>query len=148
MKTYDFEKRNGEVSDTDRVSIQNWLSRAIKYATNGQYTISLSRRLKRRSIAQNRLMWLWFACMQRETGQPAIDFHDHYCLTLLGRDIVNPASGVVERVGGHTSELSKEAFTQFLNQVQADAATEFGITLPSPTDPGWEEFYQEYNQFV
>lgn len=146
MKTYDFEKRLGNVVIGG--DLHSWLDRQLRHIANGQYQIVIKRRVKTRTLAQNRLMWLWFACMQRETGQPAMDFHDHYCLTLLGRDIVNPASGVVERVGGHTSELSKDAFAQFLNQVQADAATEFGITLPSPDDPGFEEFFDEYQQFV
>jgi hypothetical protein len=34
--------------------------------------------------------------------------------------------------------------TVFLNKVQADAAVEFGITLPSPEDKYWEDFYNEY----
>jgi hypothetical protein len=34
--------------------------------------------------------------------------------------------------------------TVFLNQIQADAASEFGIALPSPEDRYWEEFYNEY----
>jgi hypothetical protein len=32
----------------------------------------------------------------------------------------------------------------FLNQVQADAATEFGITLPNPDDRYFEDFYNTY----
>jgi hypothetical protein len=34
--------------------------------------------------------------------------------------------------------------TTFLNQLQADAASELGITLPTPQDRFWESFYQDY----
>lgn len=146
MKSFDFIKQDGNVVIGG--DLHSWLDRQLRYITNGQYTLNITRKVKRRSLAQNRLMWLWFACMSRETGQPAMDFHDHYCLTLLGRDIANPITGVVERVGGHTSTLSKEAFADFLNHVQADAAVEFGITLPSPEDVCYQDFVDEYQQYI
>ena len=146
MKTFEIYKANGEVKNADAVIM--WLKNALRHVTNGSHTITIARKVAKRSLSQNRLMWLWFACIQQETGQPSMDIHDHYCYTLLGRDIINPTSGVIERVGGHTSTLSKEAFTDFLNQIQADAATEFGITLPSPEDIGFQDFVNEYNRYV
>jgi hypothetical protein len=35
--------------------------------------------------------------------------------------------------------------TNFLNQIQADAASELGITLPLPEDRFFECFYQQFN---
>lgn len=146
MKTYDIYKSEGRVLEPDNIHL--WLDRQLKYITNGQFTLSLARKVTKRSLAQNRLMWLWFACLEHETGQPAMDFHDHYCIKFLAHDFVDPATGVVERVGGHTSELSKDAFAEFLNKVQADAAEWFGITLPSPDDICFQDFYNEYNRYV
>ena len=40
--------------------------------------------------------------------------------------------------------LNTEQMTTFLNQLQADAASELGITLPTPQDRFWEAFYQDY----
>jgi hypothetical protein len=39
-------------------------------------------------------------------------------------------------------------FADFLTKIQADAATELGITLPDPKDKYWEEFERYYRQFI
>ena len=50
----------------------------------------------------------------------------------------------MERIYNTSSKLNTEQMTTFLNQLQADAQTELGITLPTPQDRFWEAFYQEY----
>ena len=34
---------------------------------NGTYTVSIKRKVEPRTLSQNALMWLWFACIERET---------------------------------------------------------------------------------
>jgi hypothetical protein len=43
-----------------------------------------------------------------------------------------------------TSSLDTRQFTEFLNNIQSDAAAEFGIRLPTPEDMYWDEFQNEY----
>lgn len=109
---------------------------------NGRYVVSIAKEREPRSIEQNALMWLWFTCIEQETGTPRQDVHDYYCRKFLRKNIL--WNGRTEVVAEGTSKQSKERMTVFLNQVQADAATEFGITLPNPDDLYWEEFYQMY----
>lgn len=142
MKQIEFSKTDGKIDDVSE--LHAWLDRKIKYLQNGSYTLVLKKSVRKRSVAQNRLMWLWFTCLESETGQPAQDIHDYYCLKFLSRDVIDISTGAITRVGGHTSTLSTEAFTIFLNQVHSDAATELGITLPSPDEPSWTEFEDEY----
>lgn len=146
MKTFDFIKHNGEVASSD--AMHAWLDRQLKWLRNGHHVLVLKSVARRRSTAQNRLMWLWFACLEQEFGQQAMDWHDYYCLLFLPRDIINPSSGEMMRVGGHTSNLTVEAFSDFLDKVQADAATEFGVTLPSPDDESWGDFETKYKVYV
>ena len=47
-------------------------------------------------------------------------------------------------VVGGTSTLNTVQMTDFMNKVQADAATEWGITLPLPADRYYQEFIQHY----
>ena len=109
---------------------------------NGRYTITISKEKEPRSIDQNSLMWLWFACIENATGTPAQDVHDHYCKKFLRKSISwNNSEEVI--VGG-TRHLKMDAMTEFLNKVQADAQTEFGITLPSREDQYFEDFYEMY----
>lgn len=147
MKTIDFVKHKGEISDVG--ALHGWLDRNIKWLMNGSYTLVLKRKSSpKRSLAQNRLMWMWFTCIEVETGQPREDIHDYYTLKFLPKDITDLATGTMVRVGGHTSTLTTEAFTDFLNKVQADAATELGITLPTPEDLVWEEFEEQYKPYL
>lgn len=109
---------------------------------NGRYVVSITKEREPRSIEQNALMWLWFTCIEQETGTPRQDVHDYYCRKFLRKNII--WNGRTEVVVEGTSKQSKERMTVFLNQVQADAATEFGITLPNPDDLYWQEFYNTY----
>lgn len=110
---------------------------------NGTYTLTVKRASEKRSVPQNDLMWMWFACMERETGTPKQDIHDYYCRQFLRKQIVWKDNVVT--VIGQTSKLTTQQMTDFLNKVQEDAATEFGIQLPVPDDRFFEEFYQQYN---
>ena len=111
---------------------------------NGRYTVTITRERTPRSIDQNSLMWMWFTCISRETGTPVNDVHDYYCSKFLRKQIV--WSDTQRTVVEGTSKLSKERMTDFLNNVQADAETEFGIRLPLPEDKYYEEFSQTYRQ--
>ena len=126
----------------EQVSFDKEPATVIKTRRNGDYVITIARKKEPRSVEQNALMWLWFTCMEQETGTPKQDIHDYYCQKFLQRDI--QWNGRVERITEGTSKQTKERMTVFLNQVQADAAVEFGITLPSPEDKYWEDFYNEY----
>lgn len=146
MNTIEFSKIRGETLDVS--ALLSWVERHINWLRNGRYELQIKRSVKKRSLAQNKLFWLWMACMEQETGQLAQDIHDYYCYKFLPRDIADLKTGEVVRVGGHTSTLTSEAFTEFLDKIQADAATELGITLPTPEDEYWEEFEDEYKRFV
>lgn len=146
MKQFEFFKINGQISDVN--ALHSWIDRNIKYLMNGSYTLSIVTKRRKRSIAQNRLMWLWFTCIERETGQDAMDIHDYYCIKYLPKDIIDFQTGAMIRVGGHTSTLSTAAFTDFLNKVQSDAATELGITLPNPEDEAYPEFEDTYKPYL
>jgi hypothetical protein len=109
---------------------------------NGAYTVKIVRKTEPRTIPQNSLMWMWFKCMEEATGQPKEDFHDYYKCKFLTRQIA--VRGRWVQVVGNTSSLNTLQFTQFLEKVKADAATEFGITLPLPEDRTYQDFVSEY----
>ena len=146
MKTVEFYKIGGNVSNLK--DLHSWLDRNVKYLRNGTFTLQIVGKIRCRTLAQNRLMWMWFTCIEVETGQPREDIHDYYTLKFLPKDITDFTTGAMVRVGGHTSTLTTETFTDFLNKVQADAATELGITLPQPGDLSWEEFEEMYRPYM
>lgn len=109
---------------------------------NGRYVVKIERHSEKRSLDQNALMWLWFTCIEHETGTEKIDIHDYYCSKFLRRVVV--VNGEETVVVGSTSKLNTVQMTDFLNKVQADAADEIGIKLPLPEDRFYSEFVDEY----
>lgn len=123
-----------------------WLSQPIELMfgliANGEYELEIKRKIKRRTVDQNALMWMWFTCIEDETGTPKQDVHDYYCKLFLRRIVV--INGKEEAVVRTTSKLNTAEMTVFLNKVQADAAAEFGIRLPSPDDQFFNAFTNRY----
>ena len=109
---------------------------------NGVYTVKITRRVEPRTIPQNSLMWMWYKCMEDNTGTPKDDFHDYYKAKFLSRQVVIGNRWVT--VVGSTTDLNTLQMTNYLNKVQADAATEFGIILPLPADRHYQAFVDEY----
>jgi hypothetical protein len=111
---------------------------------NGSYTITIKKAKEKRSIPQNDLMWMWFTCIERSTGTSKDEVYMYYCKKFLMRTI--QVGQKMERIYMTTSKLTTVQMTDFLNKVQADAASELGIRLPLPEDRFFECFYQNYNE--
>ena len=130
------QKVNGEV----------YMDKSFDYMTsqlrNGRYRVKIERYTEPRTLSQNALMWMWFTCIERETGTDKQDVHDYYCNRFLRR--LTFMRGREMTIAGSTSKLNTLQMTDFLNKVQADAATELGITLPLPQDRYYNEFINEY----
>lgn len=109
---------------------------------NGTYTISIKRKVEPRTLNQNALMWLWFACIEKETGTDKMDVHDYYCRKFLIRQIC--VNGNPVNVVGSTSKLNTIQMKNFMDKIQGDAASEFGINLPLPADKYYQDFINEY----
>lgn len=125
-----------------KVSVDKDFNLVCSLLRNGVYKVVITRKTEQRTISQNALMWMWFKCMEDYTGQSKEDFHDYYKRKFLMRQI-NMRGYIVDVVGG-TKELNTIQMTDFLNKIQADAATEWGITLPLPADRTYAAFINEY----
>lgn len=116
----------------------------ISSLRNGRYIVTIAREDEPRSIEQNALMWMWFACISEETYTPIQDVHDYYCSKFLRKHV--DWNGTQRTVVEGTRNLSKSRMSTFLDSIKADALTEFGIKLPLPEERIFEPFYQEYRQ--
>ena len=128
-------KRDGNVS------MEKSFDYLCSRLSNGVYTLKIVRKTKPRTISQNSLMWMWFKCLEQDTGQPKEDWHDYYCAKFLSRQV--QVGNKLVWVVGRTSTLNTIQFTDFLNKVQADAAID-GYTLPLPADRFFADFVDEF----
>lgn len=140
MKQFVVTKSNGKVDrNVDLTGVFSTLR-------NGTYTITVKRATEKRTIAQNDLMWLWFTCIEQETGTPKEDVYSYYCKKFLMKTI--RIGEKVERVYDTSSKLNTQQMSEFMNKIQADAATEMGIQLPLPSDRYYDAFCEAYkNKF-
>lgn len=129
-------KRDGVVSMDKSFDLMCSLLR------NGEYTVKITRKTAPRTIPQNSLMWMWFKCMEESTGQSKDDFHDYYKVKFLRREVRIGRRMVT--VVGSTTNLNTIQMTDYLEKIKADAAVEFGITLPMPEDKNYLAFVNEY----
>lgn len=138
MQQTTFIVRDGEV-----IGLEHFI-RTLRFLRTGEYTLTVKRKSRKRSIDQNRLMWAWFRCIEEDTGTPAQKVHDYYCFIFLPQPV--EFNGYTFTLPGHTKGLSTDEMTNFLNNVQADAATELHIMLPSPDDKDFDVFFQKYDK--
>lgn len=77
---------------------------------NGEYTLTIKRKTKPRTMDQNALMWMWFRCvggaLREFTGEAywstkegVETIHDLYCKKFLTKMVVTPK--------GETTELAR-----------------------------------------
>lgn len=138
MKTIFITKKNGEVS-----GYQKHLESILKMLPNGEHTICVTKDKSKRTLTQNSQFWLWMEHIAQEIGSTHEDLHDYFCKKFLQRQVkVNKR---IETVVGGTRNLSKNEFTAFLEKVRDEAAEEFGIVLPDPSDEYFQEFRDNYN---
>ena len=126
----------------ERLTFDTELAYLFSTLSNGTYTITVKKVQEKRSIAQNDLMWMWFKCIENETGTPKDEIYMYYCKKFLMRTMA--IGQKQERIYMTSSKLTSEQMTEFLNKIQADAASELGITLPRPQDKYFEAFYADY----
>lgn len=123
----------------------------ISYITNlsesKAYFVEIKQIQKRRTIDQNRLYWLWLKCLQDETGQDRDILHEYFKQKFLGSTVITLFNEKVQ-IPNTTTKMDTELFKRFLDRVQIFASMELGIELPLPEDLHWEQFYNQYKNYI
>jgi hypothetical protein len=113
---------------------------AAAFAAGKGVEIVAREKKRNRSLAQNRLAHMWFneiaEFVREHHGQayPAEAFKEWLKATYLGQEVHTMPNGQVVAYTRHTSDLSVEEFTHFLEQVDAWAAQDLGCQLTHPED--------------
>ncbi len=128
------------------------MDRDIKhFLQRGNVTISVKECRETRSIAQNKLYWLWLTCIADETGNNKDALHEFFKEKYLSvkRYEVSFKSGCESGIAREsTTDLDTKGMTLYLDCIQKFALAECGIALPHPDEQGCEEFYEKYHGFI
>lgn len=128
--------RDGKIDNQTQV---DKLFKQLKARKNADYTLEASK-LNKRSNPQNNYYWQMLA----EYIQPALynegwrniktkdDAHDFVKDLFLKTKIVNEVTGEVKERTKSTTELSKEEFNVYLEEIAQWSAEYLYLTIPSP----------------
>ena len=93
------------------------------------------RKTKRRTLNQNALYWRRIgeivAAVQAHTGHDADEVHDFLKAKFLPPRFVE-ISGEARQVAATTTKLTTAEMAEYMNQIEAWAATELGLYLTNP----------------
>lgn len=123
-----------EKSPFGSTKLSSSLVEAVDALPCGKYVILIEKQGFARTMSQNRLFWMWMAQLEYWSGTPRRVWHDHYVALFIPPN----------KHG--TSDLSTEAMKHFMNQIHADALTEWGVNLPLPEED--EENNETFYDFV
>lgn len=132
------------ISDSDKEAVKAYVD---KLPQGKRFDISIKLHREKRTIDQNRLLFLWIGCVSHETGYFKDEVHEIFKKKFLGTETFEIWGEKVERIKSTTS-LDTKQFSQYLERIQQFAATEMGIILPDPKDQYFDQFYQQYKDFI
>ena len=108
-----------------------------------KYIVKVELKREQRSPDQNRLYWLWVACISDETGNSKEMIHHELRMKYLpkysGKLGVEPVS---------TTTLDTAQFKKYLDEVNLWANEYLGLILPNPDDKHFLEFYEQYKDQI
>ena len=130
----------------DEKSKSTAVSYIQKLPVSKAYILSITNKKDSRSVSQNKLYWLYIACISKETGVEKDDLHAYFKQRFLLKDEIDIA-GEVLKATYSTSKLSKDNFAIFIEKI-ISFASELGIVLPSPDDAYFEQFREYYEDSI
>lgn len=110
----------------DNKKLYSWQFQALE---GKKVDMIIKKHVKRRSLNQNRLYWLYLNLIQNNTGNDANDLHDYFkrvhlpprFIKVFGKEIKIPAS---------TTKLDTKEFTDYIAKIE----NECGIMCPNPNE--------------
>jgi hypothetical protein len=129
------------------LSALSWLSSLKELDWNIGYEIKVAKIENKRTLASNRLYWLYLTCISQETGNDKNDLHEFfkhkYCywneINMFNESLITIKS---------TTTLTTKQFTEYIEKIIIFACTELGITLPNPDDIKFIQFEEYYLQYL
>lgn len=132
------------ITTNDKEAVKSYLD---KLPVGKRYDVTVKIHRDKRTVDQNRLLFLWIGCISHETGYFKDEVHEIFKKKFLGTETFEMWGEKVERVRSTTS-LDTKQFSHYLEKIQQFASSEMGIILPDPKDKYFEQFYQQYKDFI
>lgn len=131
-------------SDSDKRAVKDYVD---SLPQGKGFIVKITRRQTRRTVNQNRLYWLYVACIMQETGNSKDVIHEWLKVKFLGNETVMIGDEAIS-VPVSTARLNTAQFTHYIDRIVTWASSELGIILPDPEESYFEQFYEAYKNFI
>lgn len=111
------------------------------------YRVEITLKRENRTVSQNRLYWLYLACLEDETGMEKECLHDYFKQKYLTIEDVEIGNITIKKTIS-TTKLNTSQFSEYTNKIAAFASAELGIILPNPEDLAFEQFCEYYKNRI
>lgn len=96
--------------------------------------IIIEKKRKKRSIRQNRLLWLYSTIIANDTGNSKELIHEVIKYKFLQKEKIDEITGEIFKYVGSTTELTTTDFAGFIEEIIRWAGETFSISLPLPNE--------------
>lgn len=111
------------------------------------FHVEIKRHSPKRTVPQNRLYWLYVACIVDETGNDRDTIHYELRRRFLPVQEKQFAGTVTLRLTS-TTELDTAQFKNYIDRIIQFAQSDLGIALPDPADKYFKQFELHYKNFI
>lgn len=116
--------------------LQQNISKLIKYQLPGfngsRVHIVIDKVKSKRSVQQNRLLWLYYGILSKELGYHSDEIHEIVKYKFLKREKFDEKTGECFDYIGSTAKLNKTEFGELVDRLIQWSAETFSIVLPLP----------------
>lgn len=107
------------------------------------WTVEVKQYRRNRTLAQNRLLWMWLDIIAKDTGNDAEKvLHPYFKHEFLGYER-SEFLGIETQELPSTTKLNTKEFTEYLDKIDRFVSGELGITLVYPEDVYYEAMGRE-----
>lgn len=118
--------------DVTGTFLSGTLADAVKELPYGKYHVYIQRYGYHITTGQRKLFWMWMTVLEDWSGSTKQEWHDYF----VNKYLQPLATGI--------SVISTVAMTKFMEQIAAECASEWGVSLPFPEEDGIDELIYEY----
>ena len=112
---------------------QDSINYILTLPDDGKFEVVIKEYKKKRSLAQNRLYWMWIPYLAKHFGYTDDEMHDELKYAFIGEDVYTNRKGVQRTKPKSTTKLKTKEMAEYLTKIEVLAVSN-DVILPMPFD--------------
>ena len=112
---------------------QDRINYILTLPDDGKFEVVIKEYKKKRSLAQNRLYWMWIPYLAKHFGYTDDEMHDELKYAFIGENVYTNRKGVQRTKPKSTTKLKTKEMAEYLTKIEVLAVSN-DVILPMPFD--------------